>query len=63
MESEKDSSSNIRFYILLTILLILSGIMSYFNLKVKTVAPTFESANYDNILKHIKMLKNSKKYT
>ena len=25
-----------------------------------TVAPTFESANYDNILKHIKMLKNQK---
>jgi regulatory protein YycH of two-component signal transduction system YycFG len=63
MESKKDNSSNTRFYILLTILLILSVIISYFNLKVTTVTPTFENANYDNILKHIKMLKKSKKYT
>lgn len=63
MESKKDYSSNTRFYILLTILLILSVIISYFNLKVSTLTPTFENANYDNILKHIKMLKKSKKYT
>lgn len=63
MESEKDNSSNMRFYILIVILLILLAVISYFNLKMKTIAPTFENANYDNILKHIKMLRNSKKYT
>jgi heme/copper-type cytochrome/quinol oxidase subunit 4 len=63
MESEKDNSSNTRFYILIFILLILLTVISYFNLKMKTIAPTFENANYDNILKHIKMLRNAKKHT
>ena len=65
MESEKDNSSKTRFYILLPILLILLAVITYFNLKMTmvTVAPTFENANYDNILKHIKMLKNAKKHT
>mgnify|MGYP000890716692 CR=1 FL=1 len=60
MESEKDNSSNTRFYILIVILLILLAVISYFNLKMKTITPTFENANYDNILKHIKMLRNAK---
>tara|TARA_Y100000389_G_C17069690_1_gene321378 strand:- start:306 stop:503 length:198 start_codon:yes stop_codon:yes gene_type:complete len=65
MESEKDNSSNTGFYILIVILLILLTVISYFNLKMKTkiMSPTFENANYDNILKHIKMLRNAKKYT
>ena len=63
MESEKDNSINTRFYILLPILLVLLAVITYFNLKMTTLAPTFENANYDNILKHIKMLKNAKKHT
>jgi len=62
MEREKDSSGNIRFYILISFLLLISVVMSYFNLKMKTLTPTFENANYDNILKHINMLKKSKRY-
>lgn len=63
MESQKEISMNMRFYILISFLIIVSIFISYFNLKINTTIPNFENANYDNILKHINMLKKVKNHT
>lgn len=62
---EKENKDNIRFYVLLVVLIILSVIMSYFNYKVKNtiIIPTLDNSTYKIIKNHIKLLKNVKKLT
>lgn len=62
MKKEKD---NTRFYILITILIFLSFIMSFFNYKLDhtIVIPTLDNSSYELIEKHLKLLKNVKKLT
>ena len=61
MKKEKDDN---RFYILLVILLVLSLVITYFNYKLTDVIviPTLDNSTYKMIQKHIKLLKNIKKY-
>ena len=61
---EEEKNTNIRFYILLVVLIILSLIISYFNYNMNTnvVLPTLDNSTYESILKHTSLLKKSKKY-
>jgi len=61
---EEEKNTNIRFYILLIVLIILSLIISYFNYNMNTnvVIPTLGNSTYESILKHINLLKKSKKF-
>jgi hypothetical protein len=62
---EKKNKDNIRFYILLVVLIILSVIITYFNYRVKNtiVIPRLDNSTYKIIKNHIKLLKNVKKLT
>tara|TARA_Y100000996_G_C22435345_1_gene607456 strand:- start:30 stop:221 length:192 start_codon:yes stop_codon:yes gene_type:complete len=62
---EKERNENKRFYILLLILLWSSVIITYFNYTIENavVIPSINSASYDRILKHTRLLKNKKKFT
>ena len=62
---EKERNENKRFYILLLILLWSSVIITYFNYTIENavVIPSINSASYDRILKHNRLLKNKKKFT
>ena len=62
MERE-NKDSNIRFYILLVILIILSLIISYFNYKMDIVIPNLDNATYENVLKYMNIKKKIKKFT
>jgi len=61
---EEEKNTNIRFYILLVVLIILSLIISYFNYNMNTnvVLPTLDNSTYESLLKHISLLKKSKKF-
>jgi hypothetical protein len=61
---EEEKNTNIRFYILLVVLIILSLIISYFNYNMNTniTIPTLGNSTYESILKHINLLKKSKKF-
>jgi len=61
---EEEKNTNTRFYILLVVLIILSLIISYFNYIMNTnvAPPTLDNSTYESILKHISLLKKSKKF-
>ncbi len=61
---EEEKNTNTRFYILLVVLIILSLIISYFNYNMNTnvVLPTLDNSTYESLLKHISLLKKSKKF-
>lgn len=62
---KKEKENNYRFYILISILIILTFVITFFNYMMEKtiIIPKLDTATYENILKHMKMLKMKKKYT